>query len=273
MCKQRKFIIALLALSFCPAASFAAAWTLPKDDFALYQNAFYYSTDTYFDAQGQRRSQPRYSKIELNPYAEYGWKNGTTLGASVALDAVTATNGRLQQGTNYGLSDPSLFLRQRLWNNETTVVSVQPLVKLPSVYLDGSLPQSGTNQTDAELRVLAGHSFAWFDKNHYANVEAAYRKRFDDPEDQLRADAILGFTLNDDWQILPQLSLTRSTANTNAMRFTQSNEDDHNLLKGQLSAVYHWNKNISLQAGAFSHLSGNNTGNGSGVLLSLWYHP
>jgi hypothetical protein len=272
MKQQSTFFTALLFLLLIPRLTFAAAWTLPADKWELYQNAFYYRTTEFFDSNGNTRPQPRYSKYELNPYGEYGLNEGTTIGGSVALNLVQGT-AATDSGNNYGIGDPTLFLRQRLWSDDSTVVSLQPLIKFPSYYTDELLPRSGAMQTDGELRLLGGHSFEWLGNNHFINLEAAYRKRMGDPSDQLRFDATLGLTLNDQWQLLPQLSYINTPSRKAITPFTQSGEDDFDLLKPQLSAVYQLNETVALQAGLFQHIDGNNTGAGCGALFSLWYRP
>lgn len=253
---------------------YAAAWTLPVSKYEVYTTTGYYSTDSYFDTNGTKQSQSRYSKYDVNVYAEMGWKEGTTLGTTLSLAQVTGTNmPRHISGKNYGISDPALFLRQRLWQGERMVFSVQPLLKLPSYFSNDVLPRSGTTQIDAELRLLAGSSFPLWGKEHFANLELAYRKRFDKPEDQLRMDATLGFSLSQNWQILPQLSVIHSLADLGSAAFTQTPQDDFHLLKPQLSVLYHYNDTLTFQAGGYSHLRGRNTGAGDGVLFSLWWRP
>ena len=60
---------------------------------------------------------------------------------------------------NHGISDPEFFWRKKLWSDEFSVLSVQPLLKLPSLTRDSTLPRSGTEKMDAELRLLGGHGF------------------------------------------------------------------------------------------------------------------
>lgn len=274
--QQCAIVLAALLVLTLPRLCFAAAWTLPRGQWELIKNAYYYTTSEYFDDRGIRRAQPSYTKYEINPYSEYGLQSGTTIGASVSFNAVTGTREITPtlsvSGTNYGLADPAFFVRQRLWQSDNAVLSVQPLIKLPSYYSNSVLPRSGTSQTDGELRILGGYGFNFFRQHHFINLEAAYRKRMGDPGDQLRLDATLGVTLNERWQILPQLSVINTTGGRSPL-YTQNTEDDYDLVKPQFSAVYRFNETVALQAGAFTHLSGNNTGAGGGGMLSLWVKP
>lgn len=114
-----------LILAYFPAVALAAAWTVPVGKWEYYQNISIYQARRYFDRSANATRQPTYAKAEVNPYVEMGWRDGTTLGATMSIDAVYGTN--LQQGVNghnYGVADPSIFLRQRLWQGERMVFSV-----------------------------------------------------------------------------------------------------------------------------------------------------
>lgn len=275
MKRLRKLAITGLSVLFLwPTSGHTAAWTVPQGKYELYLNANTYNTNTYFDRDGKKQAQPRYLKYEINPYAEMGWRDGTTLGATLSLNSIKGTDLPSQQtGNNVGIADPSLFLRQRLWQSSRAILSVQPLLKLPSLFTDDLLPRSGSNQIDAELRLLGGVSFPALGQEHFANLEIAYRKRFATPADQWRIDATLGITLNESWTLLPQLSVIQSAINLSSAAFTQTPQDDFDLIKPQISALYRWDNTRTIQAGAFSHLQGRNTGAGEGMMLSLWWRP
>jgi hypothetical protein len=272
-----RFALSLFVCLLPFAQAQASAWTLPANTGAIYHTVSSYRTTSYFDAAGQKQSQPAYTKYEYNPVVEWGWREGTTLGGSLALNAVRATafaagSSRLT-GMNQGIADPTLYLRQRLWQHKNTLLSVQPLLKFPSYVRQRNLPTSGTMQTDAELRLLGGHSFSVLGMPSFVNLEAAYRKRMGEAGDQLRFDGSVGmtpFARWEKWQIIPQFSLVRRLDSCHQMPFTQNAEDDYDLYKTQLSAVYQLDAKTHLQAGIFHHSRGVNTGAGGGALLSLW---
>lgn len=135
------------------------------------------------------------------------------------------------------------------------------------------MPKSGSEQIDVELRLLGGSSFPLLGREHFANLELAYRYRFSRPENQIRADATLGFQVADAWQIMPQLSYIKGLGDIGAAGFTQSTMDEFDLLKPQLSVLYQLDDTVTLQAGVFTHVSGRNTGAGEGILLSAWLKP
>jgi len=270
-----RFLTILSIIIAAPSLAHAAAWTIPEDEIATFNNLFYYSTNAFYNEDRQLTSQTRYTKYEYNLYAEYGLQDDITLGFSGSLDAVNGNPGLGSNGGNvpdriwnHGISDPSLFARFRLWQDDASVIAIQPWIKLPSNYLRDGLPRGGSEQTDLELRLLGGHSFQLWGNYHFINLESAYRKRLSAPSDQMRLDATLGIKLNEQWMVMPQLFSTWRLDRSS--QFTQNSADDYNLIKPQLSVVYSFSDDTQLQLGGFHHSYGQNTGAGGGALLSLW---
>jgi protein XagA len=268
-----KFAPIWFMLLFLPGTALAGAWTLPADDWQLITTGNYYTSDTYVNPQGDSQSQPRYSKWELSPYFEYGLEEDLTLGASAALVTVKGFNPNTgTRDENTGLADLAFFARQRLWQDDHSVLSLQPWFKFPSQYSEDRLPRSGSEEYEAELRLLGGTSFEYYGQQHFANLETAYRRRFGDPDDQLLIDATLGMRLDERWTVMPQIFTTTGLSGAGG-GFTQSGADDYHLVKGQLSAVYDLDDTFSLQGGYYRDLRARNTGEGDGFLFSLWIRP
>lgn len=265
------FIVAFLLVTAIAGASHAA-WTRAKGEALWIQNASYYSTHHYIDNDGNASDQPQFSKYELNGYGEYGLRDDWTLGINTFLHRLTADRSPPQQGSdsNVGLADVELFARHRLWHNDNAVLSVQPLLKFPSYYRKEQNPRSGTDDWDAELRLQGGYGFDFWDRHHFAVLELAYRARGGDWKDQLKMDATLGLAVNERWLLLPQVFVTQRAEGETPNAFVSSGVNDYDLVKGQLSVVYQWDDATNLQLGAFSHLRARNTGDGEGILFSIW---
>lgn len=260
------------ALLACTAALFpapsaqAGAWTQEKGKLQVITTALRYSTDTRFTNGGKRRPQRNYSKQELNPYFEYGFRDDLTLGGSLFLDKVD--DGRRKRTS---LGDSEVFLRKRVLRTQRYVLSVQPELKLPNPQATSShTPAIGSKGVGYGVRLLGGASFEAFARPHYAELSAGYRRRTGAPEDQLLLDATLGLRVSDRVTVLPQLSQTLRVRAPAAAPFTLSTRDDYNLTKLQLSGVYQFDNGRAMQVGAFRHLMGNNTAAGSGVLVAYW---
>jgi hypothetical protein len=260
-------VTALLILSGILASSLAygGAWTQKRGNSQLILTGLYYGADQMWDASGRERDQTKYSKYELNPYYEYGLRDWVTLGANLSFPF--AAQG---EQSNAGIGDSEFFARFRLLARNGFVFSLQPLVKLPSPWSLRDAPVLSGDDYDVEMGASAGYGFTLFKLNHFVNLDAGYRYRFGTPQDQIKLAATAGFSVTPKWMILPQLFIAKSAKMPASSAFTQSSGDDYDLTKLQLSAVYRLNSRLSLQAGAFAHIDGKNTGGGNGAMISIW---
>lgn len=257
-----------VAAAFVAASAHAGAWTQEKGHGQVILTGSYYQTDSLWNNAGTETAQPEYRNYVLNPYLEYGLTDRFTVGANLLLvQAEQDTNPNVD---NWGLADTELFLRGKLYEHAGFVVSAEPMVKIPSNESSRDLPVIGSRHPDAGLGLSAGYGFTAFGQNHFANVDAGYRYRFSDPKDQMKFAATVGVGVTAQWMIMPQAFATYRMDSPTVAAFTQSSGDDYNLVKLQLSAVYKMRDDLSLQAGAFSHVDGKNTGGGEGLLLAVW---
>jgi hypothetical protein len=199
-------------------------------------------------------------------YLEADYNQSTTLGNTTYNLSGTAFN--------LGLADTEIFARKRLWQGRiaknSAVFSLQPLLKLPSVYYAGGNPRSGTAYPDAELRLQGGYNFFMLNTHHFATLDLAYRKRFGQWHDQLKADATLGLNIHRNYTLLLQSFLTHRLNDYSPNNRTSAVINDYNLLKAQASIVYHLNTHTHVQLGGFNHVYARNTGDGYGFLMSVW---
>lgn len=254
-----------------PAALHAAAWPQGKGRGQVIDTLSLYTTDTYFGpSSGYRYRIPQlpFAKLENSVYAEYGWSDAMTIGLNTSyqynrLDSTPSVNSN-------GLSDTQLFVRQMLWKGEGRVVSVQPMVKLPSPWSDDPLLPTSTQGVDAELRLLYGEGFELWGLPHFYNSEIAYRQRMSDASNEWHFDETLGLRMTPGVMLLFQAFVTVSEGGPGASGFAVVNSSDYDLAKGQFSVVTKITDALSLQIGAFDHTYGRNTGAGGGLFLSLW---
>lgn len=265
--KIKKTSYFILSMAFLSPAAHAnpGAWVMPEGKGQVITNASYYVSKHRFNNNGDKVAQPTYSKWELNPYLEYGMWDHTTIGANMFLQRANDS-----ANSNYGVGDVEVFARSRLWHNDRAVISLQPLLKIPGIYENKRSPKIGSEHMDIGLSVLGGMNFETFGFKQYGELEVGARNRFGKPENQYIVNATLGTNLTDDVQVLLQTFNTLRATDPSVATFTQSPNDDYDLSKAQLSAVYTYNERISLQAGGFYHLAGTNVGNGAGALFSVW---
>ena len=260
---RRHFVTVIIAIAYAKMAQ-AGAWVQPLGKGLLITQATYYSTDSYFDTNGEKQSQPRFSKYELQPYGEYGLNDWLTIGGSAYAQSVS------QSGVNNrGIADPEIFARARLWHSDTQVISIQPLVKFSSHFQRGRPPQGGSKTRDGELSILYGRNLKILSDRDYVDSRVGYRARDHGLSNQVRSDVALGLNVSDTVQIVPALRTVIATDMSEAATFTEGGDLDYNVLKAEVTGIYHMNDRQWLQASLFKHVAGIQTGAGYGISLGF----
>jgi len=265
-----KLAIAIF-IYFFSEKSFAGGWTQKAGQGLYIQNFSFYYTKNYFDNLGKKKSlNGYYNQFELNPYLEYGATDWLTIGANVFLQRASQNNTSLgSPQTNYGVGDSEFFSRFRIWKNDQFSFALEPMVKLPSLTNKNSQPQIGSKNYDTGITFSGGYSFKAYGRNHFADLDIGYRKRFGTPNDQLKLAGTIGFSLSKKWVVMPQIFITSRLKSNVPSAFTQASGNDYNLTKIQLSAVYKITDKQAVQAGLFSNVAGRNISDGSGIILSF----
>lgn len=257
----------LLLLSCISTAVQAGAWLQPPKAWQTISSVTWFQSDDFVDRHGNASTQPDYTRLAYSPYLEYGWNDWLTLGANLQFEQVSQTIPGFRDSENAGIGDSEFFLRYRLWQEANRVVSIQPVLVLPSPGSVG-FPAVGSPDGALELRLLAGQSLD--NQGSFANAELGYRYRLDSPDDQWRLDVTAGYTPLPDWQLIGQLfSIWRVHRGDAAAQFI-SPGNDYDLVKAQLSATYALSPERRLQFGVFTHLYARNTGEGEGLLFAFW---
>jgi protein XagA len=246
------------------SSAHAGAWVQPQGRGLFIAQASYYTTDTYFDTNGNAMPQPRFTKYELQPYAEYGVSEWLTLGGSAYAQTVSQSGQH-----NYGIADPELFAKVRIYEDASRVVSIQPLVKLASRFGQNSAVRGGSKSTDMELSGLYGQSMHLLSPRDYADIRLGYRQRDRGLSPQWRGDVALGLGITDSIQIIPALRTVMSTQLTDAAAFREGGDLDYNVLKAEVTGLYHLSDTQWIQAGVFSHVAGIQTGDGYGITVGF----
>lgn len=278
--RHRVAIYLATTLFILPLKAFAGAWTQAEDGLLYVNTLAFYTSDAYLDLDGNKTSQPNFNKAESNHYIEYGWQDEWTIGANLFLQYLqqesTTTSGSVTYThwvDNAGIGDTELFTRYRLKQGAHYVLSLQPLIKLPSYYTKDPLPKGGSDSFDAELSLQAGYSFELWDNHHYLDTRIGYRHRFDNAlRDQWKLDIKAGISIAPQWQFIPAIYTTLSHDMPNTATFTESGQNDYHLLKLESSVLYEYSNNLYLQFGGFAHIAGRNTGQGHGLMLSTGYN-
>lgn len=257
-----RLMFALLGL--LPVIAQAGAWTQPQGKGIAITNLTYYSTSNYYDSAGQKQSQPTFTKYEFQPYLEYGLTDAITLGGSAYLDAVKQSGE-----SNQGLADPQFFIRGQIYRDDRQVVSLEPLLKLPSSFAHSVSPQGGSKSTDYEFSLRYGRNQPLITTRDYMDFRLGYRARTQGLSDQIMLDAATGIKLDDTWEITPAIRATLATSPKDAASYSENGDLDYSLLKAELGALYHVSQGRALQATLFDHIAGVQTGGGVGASVGF----
>lgn len=255
-------IIPVLSLFFSVQAH-AGAWTQAEGEGLFIAQATYFSSDHFFDFDGLRVKQSTFRKAELQPYAEYGLRDWLTIGGSAYVQYMAQAGD-----DNQGIGDPELFARVRLktWENGD-VLSIQPLVKLPSYYMKDNLPRGGSRSIDGELALLYGSSWNYFGITGYTDTKFAYRMRSRGLKPQYRVDQAIGINITDDFLLIPAVRSVITTEYDDTAAFSQDGEQDYDLAKAEVTALYKFDEKRWVHATYFDHIAGAFTGDGRGITI------
>jgi hypothetical protein len=251
---------ALLALG--EGAGHAGAWVLKKGKGQAIANVLYTKSTHGFDAKGHPVPIPHYNKMEAGILVEYGiteWLTGMIQpGARVAWigDPVAESTA----GPGY----QEIGARARLWSDKNSVVSVQALGRMPGAHDSHNAAEVGNTDPELDLRALGGRSFDIGTWKAFVDGQLAYRIRYEEPPSEYRVDLTFGFRPD------PALLFMIQSFNTIADGSAKEpffNQREH---KVQLSAVWDFHPQWSVQFGGIGTVAGANALRERGIVAGLW---
>lgn len=257
--------LTMLCVFLCAAqAAQAGAWLQPEGHGLLITQARYFTSDSFFDVNGQKQPQQRYTKYEVQPYVEYGLTDWLTIGGSAFAQRVSQSGRQ-----NSGLADPEIFARSVLWQGERQVISLQPLIKFASYFRDNGTPRGGSSSTDAELAVLYGRNLNIMSDRDYLDSRTGYRLRGDGRSPELRNDTTLGLNITDAIQLIPAIRSVMATAPDESSAFSQNGDIDSSYITAELGGLIKLDDSQSVQAAFSKTVYGIQSGDG--YALSFGY--
>lgn len=259
----RRIIPALLV--FVSAQAHAGAWTQPAGEGLFIAQATYFNSDHFFDMDGARVPQSTFRKAELQPYAEYGLRDWLTVGGSAYVQYLAQAGD-----DNQGIGDPELFARIRLKQFENgDVLSIQPLIKLPSYYTKDNQPRGGSRSIDGELSLMYGSNWEFFGFTGFTDTRAGYRIRSRGLKSQYRIDQAVGINVSDDFLLIPAFRSVITTEYDDTATFSEDGEQDYDLAKIEMTTLYKLDDKSWVHATVFDHVAGAFTGDGRGITIGF----
>jgi protein XagA len=266
--------LTLLLVAATAGASFAGAWTSPKNGFYEKLSYNYYYAHQSFNPNGGRHETANdgsFTDHNITNYLEFGITDDLT-----AINSLTykwlrnEDNATLAKG--HGLGDVDLGLRYKLSDSGYGILSSQLLVKIPGSYSKNDPLPLGNDQVDVEARVLYGLSLYPFVPG-YGNLELGYRWRDGDPSDELRYLVEIGFDLGKN--VYTRAKLDGITSLDNGKKFDGSGNptatNNFDLGKLDLALGYQVTKNWGVELSYVPALYGQNTAAGATYSVGAYY--
>lgn len=271
---KRLSCTAAAAAAYCivtlsPSAAFAGAWTRPESQLLFVAPFSYQVADKAFDDDGKRVRRDRFEMFEFTPLFEYGISERLTGGLQPKFRRVNVDTAG-GSATNSGLAEADAYMRYRLWQRDRAAFSVQGLVKVPINPDEGHVAALGRDQIDAELRLLYGnrHELTRGGAIFY-NGGLAYRKRFKGPDDQIHADAYVGWAPGGAWTFIARSANTLGIGSEGGTREVLTTAPSFRRHEAQLIANYRFTERISASMGVSTTYAGESVGAGRSGFVSL----
>ncbi len=265
-------LVAGLTAILAPESLHAGAWGQQKGDGFISLQHYFYSTDHYYDHNGQTRARGgTFCKLELNPYVEYGLTGQDTLILNLFYDWLD-DNATGSSKTTSGLADIELGWQRRLHENSTWVFSMQGLAILPAGYDIRDDPRLGYDRFGLEFSLLAGFPFVYAKRYGFLDLRCGMRDYFGYPSTQLRGMLTSGYFLAEKWQLLGSAELQYGLRDGSSKELGNNLliAPDYRLLKLSVALRYLVNDRFSLVGAGYLHAWGEDTGKGGGAYVSLW---
>lgn len=225
-----------------PRLVLAGAWTQPKGTIYQRLSYDYYSTDENFGSGGgyddaARRRDSRYKFISrvIAWYGEAGVYDNLNLNWNLIHKDMAWTKEKISSGkrvkgsTHNCPGDLELGVKYSFLNGPSAL-SAQFIFKSELFYDKNETIMPGTNQSDYEIRLLAGRSLWPFG---YLNLETGYRWRTQAPADEFRY--LLEYGLS--WKRLYGMLKLRGVLSA----------DNADMPDGSLSGTYKYNPSLGLE--------------------------
>lgn len=250
-----------LCLMALPNQASAAAWTLKKHHWQIFNATTMSSASATFGAKARSSSAVSFRKFLTQNVLEYGLTDAITLLAAPAYvsAAEQAKNGKAIRATGSSLEVGARILLFA----HVGKLSLQSSYKAAGPFdLSTSANRSAARQV--ELRLLYGNDFKLFGDDGFIDLQAAQRWISSGHPDETAVDLTAGLWLRPDTMLMAQSFNIVSGGNAIA---PYTYYRSHKL---QMSLVERLSRHWALQASAFLSPAGQNALIEKGVSFVLW---
>jgi hypothetical protein len=184
----------VLCLGLLPQVVLGAAWTRPQGGLLILTPVSYTVADEAFDDSGNRVDRLRFEMVEFSPMIEYGITDSFTVGMQPKFRQVKVETAEGGTVTNSGFAETDFYVKQRLWSRDQAAFSIQGLVKVPVNPDEDHEAALGRDQNDVEVKLMYGNRRPVGTGRIFYNGEVGFRKRFEEPDDELSVNAFIGWS-------------------------------------------------------------------------------
>lgn len=267
--------LVLLGFLCCFALSsrcHAGAWAQEKGEGLFVLQYYFYTTDTGFTQNWEREefsNGGRFTKNQINLYAEYGLFEKWTLSANLFFDSLVNESNSGEQ-KNIGMADPEFAVRYQFFDRIPQ--ALQLTVKLPGPYNVEDVPALGNAQTDIELAYYIGSPFKFFGNDGFVDAGVGFRLRTSEPADEFRWYLTTGIPITSKMDLLLEGQGIYGLGNEQPQIVGDNIllTTDFSLIKAGASLLYRPVEDWAIQAGPYLHIAGRATGAGGGFKIAIW---
>lgn len=205
----------------------------------------------------------------INNLSEIPLSKNSSIGENIQFSHVTSTYNNGSQA--YSFNGLELFYRYRFLTTKYLGLTIHNSYRFHGIYNENKYLSLMPKQNDYELRMIMAHNMSdrlinniiKSPNQYFVRFELAYRKKFNNPFDEIRERFIVGINLGKNFSTLIQQDLiyamTRNSSNTrNSFRQLQNfdfSKDFHHIISPSL--IYKQNDKLAWQFGFFYRIGGN----------------
>ncbi|MBX3488314.1 hypothetical protein [Parvibaculum sp.] len=231
----------VVAFSLAAGNAQGGGWPLAPGTGELIVPVTHMRAGERYDGSGKKQWKPRYTKIEVAPYAEYGLTSRLTLTGEAAW-AADKTDFFGMNFRENGMTRIKAGARYALGTWAGTHFSVQPLATLHLAGAANDPAATAKGDIDAEMVLVVARNEKLFGIDAFSVQEIAWRYRDSGRPDEVRADITFGAK---PW---PGIMLLAKSLNTAALSSTAAG-DSYQSGKLALSLVHDVAPGLAIEAG------------------------
>lgn len=258
-CVGSFFAVSLVLSCLIPDCEvLAGAWTLEEGAGQVIWSVMFSKSPA--DLSGGFGSQLHdTTKTEVTLFAEYGVTRDLTLIAAPGFRRAS-----VGASTSSGPGYFDLGARYQVFRKGAAVASVQGIARIPGASDPTVSANLGYTNAEYDLRGLFGYGFKLGANDAFVDIQAGYRFRTAGPADEVRGDLTFGYRV---WPDVLLLAQSFNTVSVGAAEGVFRPTREHKL---QVSAVYDINARLSVQAGSFATVRGENVLRERAVFSAVW---